>query len=165
LPTDRHSFEYYSNPSFVSTGPPSSAFTDGSFNVQDNRLYNPRIIDANGATHSNARAYPKTSSVWSEPPGQVPGYQGADNPGSGGSHLFATDFLSSGDGNVSTYAPGFFAHYPSQGFSVLFTDGSVLFVQSVLGYQMVNGGGVTVADTAASNASYDLFFNYLENAN
>jgi len=166
LPTDMHSWEFYSNPSFISSGPPSSAFSDGSFNVQDNRLYNPRISGANSTPANNSRAYPKTSSVWSEPPGQTAGFTGAaDNPGSGGSHLFATDFLSSGDGHVSTYAPGFFAHYPSQGFSVLFTDGSVQFVQSIDGYKMVSGGGVTVANTAASNASYDLFFNYLENAN
>src|SRR5579862_3667996 len=33
--TSSHSAEYYSSPAFLSTGPPSSAFSDGSFNVQD----------------------------------------------------------------------------------------------------------------------------------
>lgn len=135
------------------------------YSVQDSTLYNPRITDANAANPSNARAFPKTSSVWSEPAGQAPGWQGGADPGSGGRHLFATDLLSSGDGQVSEFAPGFFAHYPAEGFDVLFTDGSVEFVQSVTAFNMVAHGGVTVVESAAGNAQYDLFFNYLENAN
>ena len=161
-----HSADAYGNPSFPSTGNVNvNLFTGGNYVVQDSTLYNPRIIDANAATPTDARAYPKTSSTWSEPAGQAAGYNGAANPGSGGSHLFATDFLSSGDLQVSTFGPGFFAHYPAQGFSVLFTDGSVNFVQSVTAFNMVANGGVTVADTGAANAQYDLFFNYLENNN
>jgi prepilin-type N-terminal cleavage/methylation domain-containing protein len=159
-----HSADAYGTPTFPSTGGPNvNLFTGGNYVVQDSALYNPRLVDANGTTPSNARAYPKTSSTWAEPAGQAPGWNGVPNPGSGGSHLFATDFLSSGDGKVSTFASGFFAHYPAQGFDVLFTDGSVQFVQSVTGFQMVAGGGVTVTETAAANASYDLFFNYVEN--
>jgi type II secretory pathway pseudopilin PulG len=144
--TDVHSAEYYSTPSF-----PSAAKLNVSvYVIQDSTLYNPRLVDATAAAPSNARAFPKTSSVWSE-------------SGSGGSQLFATDFLSSADGNVSTFAPGFFAHYPSQGFDVLFRDGSVNFVQSVSGYNMVATGGLTVSETAAANLQYDIFFNHLEN--
>jgi prepilin-type N-terminal cleavage/methylation domain-containing protein len=159
-PTDKHSPEYYSNPSFISTGPPSSAFSDGSFNVQDNRLYNPRIQGAWDATQNYARAYQKTSSTWAE---DTAGVAGAGQ--GGGGHLFATDFMSPADGPTSTYAAGYFAHYPSPGFSVLFTDGSVSFVQSPDAFNMVAGGQLPTQETAYSNQQYDKFFNYLENSN
>jgi prepilin-type N-terminal cleavage/methylation domain-containing protein len=58
-PTESHSADYYSTPSFPSSGPPSSAFSDGTYNMFDSTLYNPRIKDAtNGVT---ARAFPKTT--------------------------------------------------------------------------------------------------------
>ena len=157
-PTSVHSAAYYSNPIFISIGA-------NAYSVQDSTLYNPRIMDAVGGT-SVARAFPKTSSVWSEPAtGATVGPGIAPVPGSGGSHLFATDFLSSGDGNVSTFAPGFFAHYPAQGFNVLFTDGSVNFVESVSAYNMVSQGLLPTVETGASNLAYDQFFNFIENSN
>jgi prepilin-type N-terminal cleavage/methylation domain-containing protein len=160
-----HSADAYGNPTFPSTGATGvNLFTGGFYVVQDSTLYNPRVIDANAAKPTNARAYPKTTSVWSEPAGQVPGYNGAPNPGSGGSHLFATDFLSSKDGAVSQFASGFFAHYPAQGFSCLFSDGSVSFVQSETAFNMVANGAVTVTADAGNN-TYDLLYNYLENGN
>jgi hypothetical protein len=45
----------------------------------------------------------------------------------------------------------------------MFRDGSVRFVQNPDAFKLVQNGGVTVANTTAANASYDLFFNYLEN--
>jgi len=142
--TSSHSAAYYSSPVFPST--PSVAFSDGTFPMQDSTLYNPRIQNAtNGVT---LRAYPKTSSVWSE-------------PGSGANPLFATDFLSPSDGTVSSYTQGFFAHYPSKGFNVLFKDGSVKFVQSVSAFNMVASGGLSVT----VNTEYDQFLNFLENGN
>jgi len=145
--TSNHSVEYYSNPSVLSTGPPSSAFSDGTYNIQDSTLFNPRIKSA--AASEYARAFPKTSSIWSE-------------PGSGGSHLFATDFLSSADNATSTFGPGFFAHYPSKSFDVLFTDGSVRFVASEAAFNMVSSGQLPTTETAASNQAYDQLFNLLE---
>jgi prepilin-type N-terminal cleavage/methylation domain-containing protein len=145
--TSNHSVDYYSNPSVLSTGPPASAFSDGTFNVQDSTLYNPRIKDA--ATSTYARAFPKTSSTWSE-------------PGSGGSHLFATDFLSGGDNTVSSFGPGVFAHYPSKSFDVLFTDGSVKFVANSAAFNMVASGQLPTTETTASNVAYDTLFNLLE---
>jgi prepilin-type N-terminal cleavage/methylation domain-containing protein len=160
-----HSADCYSSPSFPSTGDPGiNKFTSGNYVIQDSTLYNPRIIDANG-DNTAARAYPKTTSTWSEPAGQAAGYQGSANPGSGGGHLFATDFLASKDGVVSSFSPDCFAHYPAQGFSCIFTDGSVTFVQSPTAYQMVANGALLVQENAAGNAAYDLFFNYLENSN
>jgi prepilin-type N-terminal cleavage/methylation domain-containing protein len=146
-PTASHSADYYSNPSFPSSGPPSSAFSDGSYNMFDSSLYNPRI--QNAATGITARAYPKTSSKWSE-------------PGSGGNHLFATDFLSNGDGTTSSFSATTFAHFPSKGFDVLFLDGSVKFVVSAPAFAMVSSGGLPTQETAASNQAYDTLFNYLE---
>jgi prepilin-type N-terminal cleavage/methylation domain-containing protein len=142
-----HGADYYSTPSFPSSGPPASAFSDGTFNMFDSELYNPRIKDAtNGVT---ARAYPKTSSIWS-------------GPGAGGSHLFATDFLSSKDGATSAFSQDTFAHWPSKGFDVLFTDGSVKFVSSAPAYNMVAAGQLPTVETAASNDAYNLLFNFLE---
>jgi prepilin-type N-terminal cleavage/methylation domain-containing protein len=159
-PNSQHSADYYSTPVFATL---NQKHSNGNYVMQDSSLYNPRIVDANSSTPSNARAYPKTTSIWSEPAGQAPGYQGLPNPGSGGNHLFMTDFLSSGDGDVSTFAPGFFAHYPAEGFNVLFTDGAVSFVQSRHGFDMVAHGGLPTDESTGSNQAYDLFFNYLEN--
>ena len=145
--TSSHSADFYSNPVFPSSGPPSSAFSDGSYNMFDSTLYNPRIQNAAASTY--ARAYPKTSSKWSE-------------PGSGGNHLFATDFLSSKDGATSSFSQDTFAHFPAKGFDVLFTDGSVKFVQSAPALALVSSGGLPTVETTASNVAYDTLFNYLE---
>ncbi len=156
--SSQHSADYYSNPSFISVG-------QNAYSVQDSTLYNPRILAAVAGTNYG-RAFPKTISQWSEPAtGATVGPNIAPVPGSGGSHLFATDFLSSSDGTTSSYSPGFFAHYPSQGFNVLFTDGSVNFVQSVSAFNMVAQGLLPTVETGASNLAYDQFFNFLENSN
>ena len=153
--TSQHSALFYSKPSFPSTG--NNPFSSGNYVIQDSPLYNPRLQDAtNGVTvngnTTNPRAFPKTSSSWS-------------GPGSGGNHLFATDFLSSSDGTTSSFSQGFFAHYPSKGFDVLFTDGSVKFVQSVPAFNMVANGQLPTTETATSNEAYNGFFNLLEGSN
>jgi hypothetical protein len=130
-------------------------------------------VDANGVTPNdpapNARAYQKTTSIWSEPAGQT-----ADNPGSGGNQLFATDFIGSQDNVNSFFGPNCFAHYPAQGFDVLFRDGSVSFVQSIPAYNMVAGvnntgaaiqGPLVINEGPTSNPQFDQLFNYLENSN
>ncbi len=152
----RNALENYSNPAWLSTG--NQAFSDGSYPVQDTRLYNPRIQGAWDPTANTARAYPKTSSIWQE---DAAGIAGAGN--NGGSHLFATDFLSPSDSPTSLYTAGYFAHFPAQGFNVLFTDGSVQFVQSVSAFKMVAQGNLPTQETSASNQAYDQFFNHLEN--
>ncbi len=144
----------YSTPSFMSS-PSASVGTDdktGGYSVYGTMLFNPRILDA---TNSNfGRAFPKTSSVWSE-------------PGSGGNHLFGTDQVgASADATVS-FTPATFAHYPSQGFNCLFMDGSVQFVQSVPAFQLVSGGSFPGLgqnnETTPVREAYDQFFNDLEN--
>jgi hypothetical protein len=116
-------------------------------------LFNPRIQDATNNVY--ARAYQKTTSSWTGP--------GAGS--GGGSHIFGTDFLSGKDGVTSSYTPDDFAHYPAQGFNVVFTDGSVRFVQSVSAFNMVSQGNLPTTETTGSNEAYDQFFDYLENAN
>ena len=166
-----HSADYYSHPSFMCNGP-------NNYSIVDSTLYNPRIVDANGVTPNDpspdARAYPKTTSVWSEPAGQTAG-----NPGSGGRQLFATDFIGSQDNVDSFFGPNCFAHFPAQGFDVLFRDGSVSFVQSVQAFNMVSGvhnpgaliqGPLVITEGNApggytSNQQFDQLFNYLEIAN
>jgi prepilin-type N-terminal cleavage/methylation domain-containing protein len=147
LPTSSHSAQFYSNPSFPSTGPASSAFSDGTFSIEDSTLYNPRIQSATNSVY--ARAFPKTTSVWSE-------------PGSGSNPLFATDFLAPGDNTTSSFAKGTFAHFPSKDFNVLFRDGSVKFVKNQAAFVFVSSGGVSTAETTASNMAYDWLFNLLE---
>jgi prepilin-type N-terminal cleavage/methylation domain-containing protein len=144
----------YSTPSFMSS-PSPSAGTDaktGGYSVYGTMLFNPRIL---GAINGNCgRAFPKTSSVWSE-------------PGSGGNHLFGTDQVgASADATVS-FTSTTFAHYPSQGFNCIFTDGSVQFVQSVPAFKLVSGG--TFPGLGQNNEAlpvyeaYDTLFNDLEN--
>jgi prepilin-type N-terminal cleavage/methylation domain-containing protein len=145
--TSTHSADYYSNPRLISTGPPSSAFSDGTYNVQDSTLYNPRIQNPTNSMY--ARVFQKTGSVWS-------------GPGSGGSHLFATDFLSSGDGATSSFGPDTFAHFPSKSFSVLFTDGSARLVANTAAFNMIASGQLPTLETAASNEAYNQLFNWLE---
>jgi hypothetical protein len=136
----------YSNPLFMSTS--------GGGTVYGTMLFNPRELDAtNGVV---GRAFPKTSSTWSE-------------PGSGGQHLFGLDNLAILDA-PSSFTPDSFSHYPAQGFDCLFTDGSVKFVQSVPAFQFVSGGGIPGSGpNSPDNESnpvridYDHVYNWLEN--
>jgi prepilin-type N-terminal cleavage/methylation domain-containing protein len=131
------SIERYSTPSFMST--------DGGGQVRASMLYNPRVVDAtNGIMY---RAFPKTSSTWS-------------GPGSGGNHLFGTDYLGSGP---SAFSPDTFAHYNSKGFAVLFLDGSAKFVQSKVAFDFIAGGNLITDEGTTSRVQYDQLFNWLEN--
>jgi prepilin-type N-terminal cleavage/methylation domain-containing protein len=164
LPTDIHSADIYSTPTLLSSGPVSMMRGSGNYAVEDSTLYNPRLVNA--AAGNTLRAFPKTTSVWSEPAtGVIVGPGIAPVPASGGNQLFATDFLSSLDGSTSTFSPGYFAHFPAQGFNVLFKDGSVSFVQSVSAFQMVSQGLLPTTESTSSNLAYDQFFDFLENAN
>ena len=125
----------------------------GDGRIRDTMLYNARIMNATnyGGSPADLRAFPKTSSVWSE-------------PGAGGNALFATDYL--GSGGAGAFAPNTFAHYPGKGFNCIFKDGSVQFVQSVPAFQFVTGGpGVfdAPAESQTSACQYDWVFNLLEN--
>jgi hypothetical protein len=137
--TSARSADHYSSPAFMST--------DASQEVEGSMLFNPRVLNATNGIDN--RAFPKTSSTWSE-------------PGAGGGHLFGTDYLGNG---ASAFSPNTFAHYPSQGFDCLFTDGSVQFVQSVSAFQFITGGTLVTDETTPSHEQYDQIFNWLENGN
>jgi prepilin-type N-terminal cleavage/methylation domain-containing protein len=122
----------YSTPVFMSTDNNPNGTTGPC--VRDTMLYNPRST-------GGYRAFPKTSSVWTE-------------SGAGGNALFGTDYLGSGP---SAFSPNTFAHYPAEGFNCIFKDGSVQFVQSVPAFQLVSGG--------TFSSQYDQLFNLLENGN
>jgi prepilin-type N-terminal cleavage/methylation domain-containing protein len=135
----------YSTPTFLSM--------DNTGNCRDTVLYNPREQNAtNGAI---ARAFAKSSSLWSE-------------PGSGQNHVFATDYI--GSSGTSSFTQQTFAHFPGKGFSTVFTDGSTKYVVSVPAYNMVAGtpggeGPILTAEGTPSAEQYDYFLNLLENSN
>jgi prepilin-type N-terminal cleavage/methylation domain-containing protein len=142
----------YSNPSFMSTdaGTPTSGPT-----VRDSVLYNPRMQASTNGTAANggiARAFPKLSSIW-------------NGPGSGGNHVFATDYL--GSEGTSSFANGTFAHFPGKGFSTLFLDGSARYVISQPAFDMVSGaagggGPVVTQESEQSQDQYNQILNWLE---
>ena len=137
--TSLFSAAQFSNPSFMST--------DNYGDVRDSVLFNPHVVDPLGVVpNASVRLYPKSSSI-------VPG------------KLFAMDCLQAltnvYGGYTYTYtafSPNTFAHYPSQGFDVLLTDGSVRFVQSIPAFNLVPSGHLLFA-----NPDYAQFFSFLEN--
>jgi prepilin-type N-terminal cleavage/methylation domain-containing protein len=136
----------YSTPSFMSA---NSANT-----VYGTMLFNPRIQDATNSVYG--RAFPTTSSQWSE-------------PGSGGNHLFGMDQVGASSSATATFDQNSFAHYPGKGFNCIFTDCSVKFVQSPPAFQLIAGGmfpGLGQNNEAVPvREAYDQLFNYLENGN
>jgi hypothetical protein len=115
--------------------------------VRGTMLFNPHLVNP---TNSILRLFQKTSDV-------IPAM------------LFGTDYLdaplsdSPGYAAPTTYfGPNYYAHYPSQGYDVLFTDGSVRFVQSVQAFNAIAQGIVT-AETAASAIQYAQLYYWLEN--
>jgi hypothetical protein len=130
--------------------------------VRDTWLYNPHLVNP---TNSTLRLFQKSSNI-------IP------------SMLFGTDYLDTppsiaqgGNGDAGGYAapstsfgPNYYAHYPSQGFDVLFSDGSVQFVQSVSAFQCIAGnpqygGPLNTAETPASAEQYGQLYSWLENGN
>jgi hypothetical protein len=111
-------------------------------------LYNPHIVDpTNGVT---MRLFQKTSSI-------IPG------------KLFGTDYLDAPTNDApgysapsETFGPNYYAHYPSKGFDVLFTDGSVKFIQSVPAFNYVASGQLITTETTASYITYAQIYTWLE---
>jgi hypothetical protein len=143
--TSPFSAAQFSNPSFMST--------DNYGDIRDAVLFNPQIVNPfNPWPPGNfSRLFPKASSI-------VPG---------GKERLFGMDCLTvmtndqfnSYGISLPAFSPATFAHYPSQGFDVLFTDGSVQFVQSIPAFNMVGSKGL-LGNYPTSTVP---FFNYLEN--
>jgi prepilin-type N-terminal cleavage/methylation domain-containing protein len=112
--------------------------------IRDSILYNPRVLEVSNAPLDYHRAFPKTSSIYTQ-------------DGAGGNPLFATDYLGGGAGSFS---PSTFAHYPAQGFNCIFKDGSVQFVQNRDAFNFVTG-----SFNGSSMTDYCFVLNMLENGN
>jgi prepilin-type N-terminal cleavage/methylation domain-containing protein len=133
----------YSTPSLMST--------DSGGSVKSTILFNPRVSDANGwvGTPSNPptrRLYQKT--------GDVRGHK-----------VFGTDFMegpTSLPGGMSFNANAF-AHYPSQGWVTLFTDGAANFIDSSTAFSLATSTAFTTEQSQTSCVQYDTIFNDLEN--
>src|ERR1035437_5776522 len=111
----------YSTPTFMST---DSGLSGGVPRVRSSINFNPHADTA-----TNIRLYQKSSDT--------------GRPG-GGHALFAMDYI--GGGNIGAVVPsGYnrynFPHYPTKGWDVLFTDGSVKLCKSVTAYNTVTAPG------------------------
>ena len=127
------SIDTYSTPRFMST---DNGASGGIPRVRSTVDFNPHAD-----TTSNLRLYQKTSDT--------------GRPGAG-HKLFAMDYI--GGGSIGATVPtGFnaynFPHYPSKGWDVLFTDGSVKFCKSLPAYNMVTAAGYD--PDSASPAQYE----------
>jgi hypothetical protein len=126
---------------------------------------NPRAIDAystpqfmstDGSGIVNAAGY---KAGFSSDPATLRAYQKTTDA----RHLdlFAVDFLE-GTGGMKFNADGF-AHWPSKGWVVLFTDGSAKFVYSQAAFALATTNRFTTPQTLQSSIDYDNIFNDLEN--
>jgi prepilin-type N-terminal cleavage/methylation domain-containing protein len=126
----------YSNPGFMST--------DSGGLVRSTCLFNPRIVSANTATPDAHRLFPKQSSP-------------------GGHKLFAMDYLDAGSGVGMAFNAGNFAHFPSKGWVVLFTDGAAKFIYSAPAFTIATTQLIT-QESSVSQSQYNAIFNDLEAA-
>jgi prepilin-type N-terminal cleavage/methylation domain-containing protein len=102
----------YSTPHFMST----DAGGGSPPRVRSSIDFNPHAD-----TNSNLRLFQKTTDA-----GHVAG---------GGHRLFAMDYVGGGGG--AGYNPYNFPHYPSKGWDVLFTDGSIKFCKSIQAFALI----------------------------
>jgi prepilin-type N-terminal cleavage/methylation domain-containing protein len=135
--------ETYSTPRFMST---DSGISGGVPRVRSSIDFNPHAD-----TTSNKRLYQKTADT--------------GRPGAG-HKLFAMDYIGGGSIGATTptgYNAYNFAHYPSKGWDVLFTDGSVKFCKSLTAYSLVTAAGYN--PDSATPAQYEPILQALENGN
>lgn len=124
----------YSTPRFMST--------DSGAIVRSTILFNPRQKDATNSIVD--RAYQKSS--------MTPGHK-----------LFAMDYLeqSPGSSQGMAFNADSFAHFPSKGWVVLFTDGSVKYCQSPAAFSLATTTLVTTESGTTYN-QYNAIFDWLE---
>jgi prepilin-type N-terminal cleavage/methylation domain-containing protein len=136
----------YGVPGLVSTDGPKSPVpvTQNPGLVRSCYMFNPRMVNAYlNSDAGHTRAYQKTSQA-------------------GGHRLFTMDYLEApGGGKGMTFDMNNFAHYPSKGWNVLFTDGAVKYAQNNDAFILATKNLVT-AETHESYIKYDILFNDLE---
>jgi prepilin-type N-terminal cleavage/methylation domain-containing protein len=132
----------YSTPKFMST--------DSSQCVQSTILYNPRVVNAAGYLAGNSkdpattRAYQRTTDVLHF-------------------DLFSVDFMQSAASGGMPFDAADFAHWPSRGWVVLFTDGSAKFVKSPSALAIATTNTFITGQTLQSTVDYDKIFTDLVN--
>ena len=128
------SIESYSNPSFMST--------DASSIVRSTYLFNPRQTDATAGTAAgNTRAYQKTSQ-------------------SKRRDVFMTDYIENPTGAGTPGIPfnsQNWAHWPTKGWTVMFTDGSIVFAKNSDAFTWATTQLITDESTK-SHTDYDRIF-------
>jgi prepilin-type N-terminal cleavage/methylation domain-containing protein len=147
--TSLFSAAQYSSPSYMST--------DSGGLVQGTMSFNPQVINPWQTSPNYSRLFPKTSTI-------VPGRVFGMDPLS----AWVNTAMDGYQGTITAFSPNTFAHYPSTGFDVLFTDGSVQFVQSVKAFDMVvYGVPFAVPDRSGMGGDlhlpYSWVYTYLEN--
>jgi prepilin-type N-terminal cleavage/methylation domain-containing protein len=136
------SLDQYSVPSPLSSDGPSSPVSQSPGGLCRSTIaFNPRVVDA--TNYNTLRAYQKTSQA-------------------GGHKLFGVDFLEAQTSGGMPFTPDFFAHYPSKGWVVLFTDGAAQFTKSTAAFNLVTSSSFTTTESATSCGQYNAVFNYLE---
>ena len=141
-PKNPLSLDQYSVPGPLSSdGPASPSPVAGGGLTRSTILFNPRVVDA--ASYNTLRAYQKVSTA-------------------AGHKFFGMDYLEAQGTGGMPFNPDYFAHYPSKGWVVLFTDGSVKFCKSSSAFTLVTSAAFTTAETTASCTAYNSVFNYLE---
>jgi prepilin-type N-terminal cleavage/methylation domain-containing protein len=130
----------YSTPRFMST---DSGISGGTPRVRSSIDFNPHADLA-----TNVRLYQKSADT-----------------ARGGHKLFAMDYIGGGSIGGAPTPTGYngynFPHYPSKGWNVLFTDGSVKFSKSPQAYNLVTAPGYN-ADSATPT-QYEPILQALEN--
>jgi prepilin-type N-terminal cleavage/methylation domain-containing protein len=142
----------YSTPSFITIDAGESGAAAPA--VRDTWLYNPHLVNPTNYTTSSLRLFQRTSDI-------IP------------SELFGTDYLDTPATDApgyaapsTTFGPNYYAHYPAVGFDVLFTDGSVQFVQSVSAFNYIAQAatdGFVTAESTQSAEDYAQLYTWLEN--
>ncbi len=146
MPPSPLGIDVYSTPTFMSTCGASGGNVGL---VRSTYLFNPRVADPSNYTAVNTtRAYQKAR--------DAPGHR-----------LFGIDYLgatsTTGTGGGMQFNALSFAHYPSKGWVVLFTDGSARFIYSPLAYHLALQPTFDADDESAeSTMDYNTIFNELE---
>jgi len=134
------SIETYSNPKFMST--------DASGTVRSTYLYNPRQVNAAaGNDAGNTRAYQKSSQPLRR-------------------DVFMTDYLENPTGAGTPGVPfnqQNWSHWPAQGWTTLFTDGSVVFVKNPDAFTWATTQLITDESTK-SHTDYDRILSDIQNS-
>ena len=137
------SLDQYSIPGALSTdGPASPTPASPGGLTRSTILFNPRVVNP---ASDLTRKYQKVST-------------------SGGHKLFGMDYVESSGTGGMPFHPDYFAHFPSQGWVVLFTDGAARFCKSPDAFKIVTASTFITEESTTSSTAYNTVFDDLEDA-